>query len=191
MKRFILQTVLILLVLSVIAQEKKSAIDKNHLFSVSIPRFALNTFSINYEYLLKNNKGIMLNAGIILKESEGDSKFGGNAELQFRIYPIIMKERVFQGLYFAPYVGYRYVEVEKQTYIYDPFFEGIKKDIFKTMGAGVAIGCKVAIVQTVVFTFELGGGIKYTKGPKGNYSIFDYGYSGITPKTDITVGIFF
>lgn len=52
-------------------------------------------------------------------------------------------------------------------------------------------GCKVAIVQTVVFTFEVGGGVRYTDAPKGDYSIFDIEYSGIAPRADITVGVFF
>jgi len=171
---------------------QKEASEKNNQVFLSLPRLAISNFSMTYEYLMQNNKGFALTGGVILLDNSSKSKLGGNFEMQYRFYSKLMRENVFQGIYFAPFIGYRYVDVKKE--IWNSLSKTtIQNNYFSTVSGGIAIGCKIAIAQRIVFGFEIGGGVKYTTGnkEKKDYHIFDYGYSGITPRTDIIFGLFF
>lgn len=196
MKKNLLVIAIALLSLGGVAQEKESAM-KNNLVSFSIPRLFMNNFSVQYERILSDHTSMAISGGIILKENRGESRIGGNGEFQFRMYPAIMREKVFQGVYFAPYVNYRYVDMEESNYYYYPEpAEEVERihAYYSTFGGGIVVGAKIAIMKRVVFSFEVGGGMRYTTGTKDEdryYDITDYGFTGIAPRADIGLGFFF
>lgn len=198
MKKSLVMIAITLLSLGVVAQEDEAPV-KNNLLSFSIPRLFMNNFSVQYERILSDHTSVAVSGGIILKENRGDSRLGGNAEFQFRMYPSIMREKVFQGVYFAPYVNYRYVDIEESYYYYHYYPEPAEEldrvhEYYSTIGGGIAVGCKIAIMQRVVFSFEVGGGLRYSTGTKDDgryYDITDYGFTGIAPRADIGLGFFF
>ncbi|MDD3877802.1 MAG: DUF3575 domain-containing protein [Bacteroidales bacterium] len=194
MRKVISCIVISMLLTGSLFAQTKEASEKNNLFSLSMTRLPLSNFYMGYERMFQNNTSIALNGGLILKDNTTESKIGTNLEFQYRFYSKIRREKVFQGIYFAPYLSYRYVDVEEKYSCYEDFiWINNAHQIYKTLGAGVGLGCKVAIAQKIVFGFEMGAGVKYSTGRRDyvDYNIFDYGYTGIAPKADITLGIFF
>lgn len=198
MKKNLLIIAIALLSLGGVAQENETA-TKTNLLSFSIPRLFMNNFSVQYERILSDHTSMAISGGIILKENRGDSRIGGNGEFQFRMYPAIMREKVFQGVYFAPYANYRYVDIEESYYYYHYYPEPAEEvdrrhEYYSTLGGGIVVGAKIAIMQRVVFSFEVGGGMRYSTGTKEDgryYDITDYGFTGIAPRADIGLGFFF
>ncbi len=165
------------------AQETK---ESNNLFSFSIPRLFMSNMMFGYERLF-NTTGLVINAGVTLKDNNSETLTGYNVELQCRLYPAIHRESAFQGIYLAPYVSYKRLD-EELNYT----FPGPQKYYYNDYGVGVLFGLKLAIAQKIVFTYELGGGLKYSDNNRGSTSnIIKPGYTGIAPKADITLGYFF
>jgi len=194
MRTLIISALMLFFTLSSYAQPK-DPFEKNNLFSVSMPNLFLSNLTMSYERLFENNSSAVIKGGLTLKDNVGMSKIGANGEFQYRFHSEIRKDRAFQGVFFGPFLSYRYIDIKDESYDYinDIYVVKPTHDFFSSAMAGVTVGCKIAIVSTVVFGFEIGGGLKYTTGTRKAYSydIFDEGYSGIIPKADITLGIFF
>ncbi len=182
--------ILVVLMIGQINAQTKEPDERNNLLSVSLTRLFLSNMSFTYERLF-NSSGLAVSGGITLTDNRDMSKTGMNAELQYRVYPNLRKDKSFQGIYLAPYVSYRYLEETfRNNYSQDNEFD---REWYRSYGLGVVFGMKVAIAKRIVFTYELGGGLKLTDGTQkaSRYDIIDPGYTGIVPRADISLGYFF
>lgn len=198
MKNLITALVFVLFVFNLNAQTKEPE-DRNNLFSFSVTRLFVNNMSYSYERLF-NTSGAYLSAGVIMKDNNQEKQLGGNVEFQFRLYPILHRDKVFQGLYIAPYLTYKYLDVTRDVYYWDPvnyieIYQNDQREFYNVMGLGVMVGAKIAISNRLVFTYELGGGLRYSDNKSNsNYygdDIFSPSYTGIVPRADISLGYFF
>lgn len=171
---------------------QKDAEDRSNLVSVSVTRLFMSNMSFTYERLF-NSSGLAVIGGITLTDNDERSKTGMNAELQYRVYPNLRKTKSFQGMYLAPYVSYKYLEETSRYNNFSGVYNNISTKFYRSYGLGVVFGMKVAIAQRIVFTYELGGGLKLTDGTRkaGRFDFFDPGYTGILPRADISLGYFF
>jgi len=170
-----------------------------NIFKFSVTNFFDNTFQVSYERKLCTNSAMMISAGIIYKNNNGDKMQGYKADVQYRNF-VFTKEKENSGLniYFAPYVLYRYTE-RSNNYIYDfPPYNYNNKYFFNSFSGGVLFGINFTIAKKISLDAYLGGGVKRTFGPHlkdnvsmYNTSIWDPGYNGITSKGGIDVGFKF
>lgn len=181
--------IIILMIISNISAQKDVE-ERSNLVSISVARLFLSNMSFTYERLF-NSSGLVVVGGITLTDNDQRTKTGMNAELQYRVYPNLKKEKSYQGAYLAPFVSYRYLE-ETSRYSNYPY-NNVNKDFYRSYGLGVVFGMKIAIAQRLVFTYELGGGLKLTDGTRkaGRFDFVDPGYTGIVPRADISLGYFF
>ncbi len=200
MKHLTAILIFIIAAMSSINAQNREPEDRNNLFSFSATRLFVNNMSYSYERLLQNS-GIFLSAGVIMKDDNSEKQIGANAEFQFRLYPVLNRDKVFQGLYIAPYLNYKYLDNTYKVYEWDPVnymdvYVNDRNEIYNILGFGVMVGTKIAIASRLVFTFELGGGLRYSDNSNNNnyyYSnnIFSPSYTGIIPRADISLGYFF
>ncbi len=184
--------------------EQKTYPTKNEL-RVGFIDFFNSEFLLSYEHLFNNNTGLVVNGGIILKQTSSEDKIGGEGELQYRIYmrPNYKKEPgfSFNGIYTGPYIFYKYLD--KTTRYYDWIYStnggsygvnSYNNSNYSTIGAGVLVGMKFIIAHRISIDLNLGGGIKYTDThPKtqNSYNIFSDSYTGIAPRGKLTLGLRF
>ncbi len=207
MKKIISLSMMLMFGIMVFAQQKEAE-DKNNLISFSLTNLVANNMTFSYERMF-GSSGLMLSGGITLTDDSYESKLGNNAELQFRLYPNLQRESVFQGFYIGPYASWLYLD-EKTTYwdycgTDDEWLtcESSNRNIYNNFGGGVVVGIKIAIAQKMVFTFESGGGLRYSTGKKPDNNYYNTGispdyvdqvhpsYTGIAPKMNISFGYFF
>lgn len=192
MKKLIALIFLSVLMIQVNAQNTEPE-NRNNLVSFSMTRLFVSTMSFSYERLFESS-GLMLSAGITLRDNNEETKTGASVELQYRLYPKLMREKVVQGFYIGPYLQYKYLEATDRVYCYEIIdCIPLQKNQYDSYGIGIAFGMKVAIAQRLVFSYELGGGLKYSVGTQkaGRFDIFHPGYTGIIPRADISLGYFF
>ncbi len=189
----------LILVLSVIIIQAREDDPENrkNLVSISVTRMFASNMTFSYERLF-NSTGLFVAAGITLKDNWYETKNGMNVDLQYRLYPQINKERTFQGMYLAPYLSYAYLDetIRNDCGYYSEAFGcmlTVEKGTFNAYGIGVVFGAKIAIAQRLVFTYELGGGLRYSDNNTENrsYDILHPGYTGIAPRAEIRFGYFF
>lgn len=197
MMKFLIITLMSLLFITNVNARQGEPEGKNNLLNISMTRLFLSNMTLSYERLFQSS-GISVSAGITLKDNRNESREGVNFELQYRLYPRLNTESTFQGMYLAPYVMYRFLDRTNRNecgYYSESFgcFPTISKGTYNIYGVGVVFGMKIAIARKLVFTYELGGGLKYSEGNKqaGSYDIFHPGYTGVAPKADISLGYFF
>lgn len=184
---------LMLSICTTLLAQPKEVEDRRNLVGFSVSQLFVSNLSYSYERLF-NNSGFHALAGVTLKDNDTETQSGVNFELQYRVYPRLNKHKAFQGFYLGPYVSYRYLDDEDTGNRWYSYLDSEpQRDFYNSFGVGVAFGCKLAIAQRFVFSFELGGGLKYADGTKKapSYEIFHPGYTGIAPKMDISLGYFF
>lgn len=198
MKKLITAFIFVLFVFSLNAQTKEP-VERNNVFGFSVTRLFVNNMTYSYERLF-NSTGAYLSAGVIMKDNNQEKQLGGNVEFQFRLYPILHREKVFHGLYVAPFLTYKYLDVTSDQYYWDPInyidiYLQDQREFYNILGFGVMVGAKIAIANRLVFTYEIGGGLRYSDNKNNsNYygsNIFSPSYTGIIPRADISLGYFF
>lgn len=167
--------------------------------------FFNSEFLLSYEHLFKNNTGLVVNGGMILKQTSSEEKLGGEGELQYRLYmrPNYKKEPgfSFNGIYTGPYIFYKYLDktnYDYNTYYYSNSSSYVDNSVnanYSTIGVGVIVGMKFIIAHRISIDLNVGGGLKYTDTHPSNAatgsSVFDEGYTGVAPRGKITFGLRF
>ncbi len=174
--------------------QTKAQEERNNTLSLNIPRLFVNTFNISYERMTENNTSAFISGSLTFKDDNYVEKHGWSVELQYRFYSSINRDKIFQGSFVAPYIGNRYIDIRRYQSGPWPPQNGTKRhEYYNTITGGIVGGFRVAIMQSLVLSFELGGGIRYTTGTetKSTQNIMDYGYSGISPKFEFSIGTFF
>ncbi|NBC82988.1 MAG: hypothetical protein GVY19_06355 [Bacteroidetes bacterium] len=162
-------------------------------FKISITRFFVSTFSLEYERMFNNSTGLVLQAdGILTSELESEI-IGFQSGLQYRIYSINEPVDLFDGsvekLYMGPYVSYRMVEIKPNETMQE-------SSVIHSTNTGIMLGMKVVIQDKLTFDFNLGGGVQYSNGTYKrddylSYDLYFPDYSGIKPRAGIAVGLKF
>lgn len=167
--------------------------------------FFNSEFLLSYEHLFKNNTGLVVNGGMILKQTSSEEKLGGEGELQYRLYmrPNYKKEPgfSFNGIYTGPYIFYKYLDktnYDYNTYYYSNWSSYVDNSVnanYSTIGVGVIVGMKFIIAHRISIDLNVGGGLKYTDTHPSNAStgssVFNEGYTGVAPRGKITFGLRF
>ncbi len=169
--------------------------------------FFNSEFLLSYEHLFNNNTGVVVNGGMILKQTSSEDKIGGEGELQYRLYmrPNYRREPgfSFNGIYTGPYVFYRYLDKTttstRYNYDYNTGYQTVVTTVesanYSTIGAGVLVGMKFIIAHRISIDMNVGGGLKYTdihpETSKVSSDIFSDGYTGVAPRAKLTFGLRF
>lgn len=174
-------------------QSQSDTLNPKNEFRISMTRFFVSTFSLEYERLFKNSTGLVLQGdGILTSELESEI-VGFHTGLQYRIYSVSEPVDLFDGsvekLYMGPYVGYRYVQITPHESTEDV-------SVIHSSNTGIMLGLKVIISQKLTFDFSLGGGVQYSNGTYSNddhlsYDVYFPDYSGIKPRANIAIGLKF
>ncbi len=163
----------------------------------------LSEFALNYEGALSRNTSISVIGGATLAGRSqiynARNVFGFRGELQFRRY--VTGKNILNGLYIAPMVYYRQIDMEYESYYYDPFF-GYNDEYYDlnafSVGGGVLLGYQVVLSDVVCLDFNIGSGIKYSKDNRSLVDPQQYYYyinipgfdrSGTVPRGSISFGI--
>jgi hypothetical protein len=184
------------------SQDDTSTVFYNNEIRTGIFQFFLNTFYMEYEHFISHNASYVALGGMTLKKDSYEEVFGGEGGAQFRLYSNnIIRGFNFsntQGIYFAPFVKYRYLDV---TDIDGAEFSGIWEDgpyknVYNTVGGGVLIGAKFYILERVSIDINVGGKMQYTFTeneivPDYAYEVFGIAYTGVSPAGNFTFGIKF
>ena len=183
--------------------------------SISPSHFFRNTFLLSYETGIGKDKTIAILPGVILKQNGSEKYKGFQAEIQSRFYLLHpsfanMEESKYGGAriqpYVAPYYSYMSLQKDYTLYSYNPNNpSGEAKDFERNTTAhsgGVIVGCRINFTKNLFIDFNAGGGFRfadiedtvYAEDPNlfpiyEDYNIFDYDYTGITPKIGFLVGI--
>jgi len=194
--------------LDVKAQDEnlKDLKDKSSYFHLSFFHVFTNTFQLNYEKEV-NGKNLSFSVGAIMKRGDNyynEKKGGVNAEFAYKMI-LFDREDVTQKTwvksYFAPFLQYKYVEVgyNDYEYVYTYYYNSAriltrKKDYLHSGAVGITIGAKVIIMDKLCFDFYIGSGIRLSEvsGERDyvkSYNILDDGYSGVTPKIGLMIGM--
>ena len=175
---------------------------KNEL-RVGLFDFVNSEFLLSYEHLFDNNTGIVINGGMILKQTSYEEKLGGEGELQYRLYmrPNYTKEPgfSFNGIYTGPYVFYKYLDKTTYNQYYNSnsgqYVTTKTNANYSTIGAGVLVGMKFVIAHRITIDINVGGGLKYTdthpETTKVSSDVFSDGYTGVAPRGRVTFGLRF
>ncbi|MCB0395955.1 MAG: hypothetical protein KDD36_04850 [Flavobacteriales bacterium] len=162
--------------------------------------FATNTFMVGAERLnVSGANSWMANLGVTLNDADGNDRTGVFLELQRRMYFGMEDGRIKKaGAFFAPYLvsGYVQRDVTRYSYTNDlgyvDYFEYDVNEKIKTFNGGITFGARFVISQRVISDVSVGGGIKYSdvNGHRGKGDLWDFSYTGVTPRVAIQLGIF-
>ena len=201
-KVFITILIIILFISKINCQDDNSSVFYRNEIRTGIFQFFLNTFYLEYEHFISENSSFVISGGITLKKDSYEEVYGGEGGAQFRMYSNnIIRGFDFsntQGLYFAPFLKYRYLDV---TDIDGAEFSNIWEDgpfmnIYNTIGGGVLVGVKFFVLERVSIDLNVGGKIQYTLTkndhvPDYGYEVFGIAYTGVSPSANLTFGMKF
>lgn len=168
---------------------------------VDMFHFFVNTFQLGYEHFFPNSTSFVVKPSITLVDDSYEKILGLGGEVQFRIYPLLREQEdrffSFNGLYFAPYAMYKYYDMSN----YDEWIYASQSSVdiyeeYSAIGTGILIGVKMYIVDRISIDLNVGGGLRYSFLEKTNnnyyYSgIIDPDYTGILPRSNLSVGLRF
>ncbi|HOW30498.1 MAG TPA: hypothetical protein PLP88_02940 [Bacteroidales bacterium] len=168
-----------------------------NIYKFSLTEFTRNTFQMGYERFLSPSTSIYFIAGLTSKDDYYDNVFGIKTEAQLKIHAYTSaKGKVMHRLYFAPYIMNHYLDTEFITWEYDPNWNSQEvkiSDSFDVIGTGVMFGWSFSFAKRMNIDVFTGGGIRRAigSGDESNDGVWDYSYSGITPRFGIDVGFLF
>lgn len=165
----------------------------------SAVNFFFKNFQLGIERSVSLNQSIYFTAGYTYEEEYSSKKEGFNLEFQYKYFAFDAQgQHALKRLYFAPYIGYKDFDYDKEYYNYnvDPTTQTLEVFDIKAVNAGVLIGLTYILKERFVFDFYIGGGIRKTNDydpDKHTYQndIMDVGYNGIAPRVGFDVGITF
>jgi len=182
----------VLLVSLVFAQTQptSSSATYRNLFKISPSQFTRNTFQMDFEHFISPITSFQINAGMIYKDADYSRLWGVQVEGQFKFHVFTqINPRDSHRLYFAPYIQSQEIQSENQSYTGTL----TSTENFSTISTGVLFGWSFSFANRINLDIYTGGGIKKSFNSKSSYyaGIWDYGYSGITPRLGIDVGFWF
>ncbi|MDD3522507.1 MAG: hypothetical protein PHC79_06100 [Bacteroidales bacterium] len=213
MKKLILSLLLMVLAYSAYGQENKSAIPywyRNELF-LEPARFFEGTFALGYQRNFYNSALSLMPSITLMGESIFRSEDSFYSEMEgfglegvYKVYLARMPRKV--QVYLGPYVAYRYLKEKNRLpeYVDPQELPNItQSDLYtryNTLMAGVLFGVHFMWGR---FTMDMnvGGGIRYPSisGFRTNYPSIvsvptgfgEFGYKGVVPKGNLTLGVAF
>ncbi len=202
MRKSIIIILIILISVNAWSEDDDLPVKYKNEIRVGVFQFFLNTFYIEYEHFVSDNTSFIIDGGMTLKKDSYEEVYGGEGGAQFRVYSgNIIRDFSFsntEGLYFAPFVKYRYLDV---TDINGAEFSGVWaegpfKNIYNTMSGGVLIGVKFFMLERLSIDINIGGKLQYTfteseAVPDYAYDVFGVAYTGVSPAGSLTFGIKF
>lgn len=168
-----------------------------NIYKFSLTEFTRNTFQMGYERFISPSTSIYLIAGLTSKDNSYDKVLGIRTELQLKIHAYTSSRgKVMHRLYFAPYVMNHYFDTEFTDWEYDNhgnYYQTKVTDSYDALGTGVLFGWSFSFAKRMNIDVFTGGGIRRTigSGDNSNDGVWDYSYSGITPRFGIDVGFLF
>lgn len=180
---------------------------------ISPAHFFRNTFLVHLETGYAKDKTIAILPGVILKDNGNEKLKGFQVEVQPRFYLIHPSFEALESEnsivlqpYISPYYGYFTLEREYTSYGYNPNTgQGTTKDFVRNINAhsgGIILGCRLNITNNFYVDVNAGGGFRfaniddtiYNEDPNifpvyEDYDIFDFDYTGITPKVGLVLGV--
>ncbi len=183
----------------VTSNKKDKSNDRKNFFYLNPFPFLTNTFQINYERFLPNNKiGLLFSGGYTLVDCYEDGKKGGSGEIHLRFYLTDTENKTRRLFYFSPYLKYQYIETISGYYLWDYdkneyYFIDKHESYVSSYSGGLLIGLKWIFQTQLTFDLYIGGGIQYSdiKGEhRGSSGLGDYygNYTGPLPKLGIQFG---
>lgn len=204
-KILLLCALLIMVSAQVHSQEQVAGYDKStnsftkyrNIYKFSLTEFTRNTFQMGYERFVTPSTSLYFIAGLTSKDDYYDNVFGIKTELQLKIHAYTSaRGKVMHRLYFAPYIMNHYLDTEFTDWEYDQnynYHEVKVSDSYDVVGTGVMFGWSFSFAKRMNIDVYTGGGIRRTigSGDNSNDGVWDYSYSGITPRFGIDVGFLF
>jgi len=175
------------------AQPTSTSESYKNLFKVSASMFTRNTFQMGFEHFVTPSNSMLVNFGMTFRDADYDRIWGLNAEAQYRFHVFTqVKPKNSHRLYFAPYLAGSYTEEE--DYVWESSgTQRWSKDTYTAFGTGVVFGWSFSFGNRINLDIYTGGGIRKAFDVDKEYfdGIWDYGYSGITPRFGLDVGFWF
>jgi len=198
-------------IFSTITLFSQSSNENIHALSINPIDFGRSEFQLSYELKHNNNKNsIVLLPSIILKENSNNSSNGYQVMAQYRFYLSNLNKKdaktflnVYNyGFYANVYSLYLNFDEKFTQGVYDNNTgqyqnKTYTRDIQAGEG-GAMLGIRVDITKRIILDFSLGGGIRksdvideYHEDQEfiTEYSVFDRAYTGVKPKSILTLGI--
>lgn len=208
MKKIILISAILSIAATVFSQEENAPqITRSNEISLNYFHIFDNSFILNYERHFSKTS-LFLSAGTTLQHNEEKEKTGGRFELQYRFYSRPKKSSGYKGIYVAPYLQYKYLDVlytdrnyyytynNEEYWIIDSY-----RDFYNSMSFGFMTGVRLAISNLVSFDFSFGGGVRYTdkhttweksEDYSSSNEFLEIGYkTAVMPRANFTLGIRF
>jgi hypothetical protein len=163
---------------------------------MSASLFTRSTFQMGYERFFNPNTSFLVSAGMSFKDSDYEKIFGVRTEAQMKFHVFtVVKPQQSQRLYFAPYIMNEYYETEGMEYNYNGNSHW-QTETFDAFGGGMLFGWSFSFANRINLDIYTGGGLRKTFNyDKSEYhydnGVFDYAYSGISPRLGIDVGFWF
>lgn len=148
---------------------------------------------MGFEHFTTPSNSILVNAGMTFRDSDYDRIWGVKAEAQYQFHVFTqIKPKNSHRLYFAPYLIGSYTESEEYNWV-DSGYQRWVKDTYSAFGTGVVFGWSFSFANRINLDIYTGGGIRKAFDVDSQYydGIWDYGYSGITPRFGMDVGFWF
>lgn len=205
MKKYIL----ILLILSASLQAAAQFQPKHDIVKFHVLHLFGSTFKAGYEHF-----GTNFNRSVVLQLSytgtnTNMARSGVEGEFQYRIYAVQTfsaaqeeESNYYHGFYFAPFVGYRYLQRFESQW-WGPMPDEYTA-YYNSYRFGTNLGYQFTILNNIYFDGSLGGGVKIgsehapSKPPASsimwdpaNDGIFWPGYTGVYPRFDFAIGFAF
>jgi len=184
-----------------------------HALSINPIHFGRSEFQILYELKHNNNKNsVVLAPSIILKESRDNVARGFQVMAQYRFYLTTFNKKdrhtflnVYSyGFYAGGYSLYLDSDEEYSQGTYDPYTgQYLNKKYERSIEAiegGAMLGVRVDITKRIILDFNIGGGIRKSKTTDTyedsqefifDYGLFDRAYTGVKPKSELSLGVTF
>ena len=209
MKNLVITTALTFLAICALFSQENTRY--KHSLRINPIDFGRSEFQLSYELMFKKSS-IVFSPSIILKENPDNSTNGYQAMAQYRFYLTNFNKNdrhtflnVYNyGFYTGVYALFLNFNEEFTQGFYNPNTSQYENKLYNrdiTAGeGGVLLGVRVDITKRIVLDFNLGGGIrkadvedsfKETQEYTIEYGVFDRAYTGVKPKSALTIGVTF
>ena len=170
--------------------------ENKNILKRSASLFTRSTFQMGYERFFNSNTSFLVAAGLNFKDSDYEKVWGvrTEAQMKFHVYTVV-KPQLSHRLYFAPYILNEYFETEGLRYNNNGN-SSWQTDTFDAFGGGMLFGWSFSFANRINLDIYTGGGLRKTFNYNQdeyyyNDSVFDYNYSGISPRLGIDLGFWF
>jgi len=209
MKNLVITTALTFLAICALFSQENTRY--KHSLRINPIDFGRSEFQLSYELMFKKSS-IVFSPSIILKENPDNSTNGYQAMAQYRFYLTNFNKNdrhtflnVYNyGFYTGVYALFLNFNEEFTQGFYNPNTSQYENKLYNrdiTAGeGGVLLGVRVDITKRIVLDFNLGGGIRKadvedsfreTQEYTIEYGVFDRAYTGVKPKSALTIGVTF